>query len=272
MSPNGCVLRPPWRAAWMLKLLKAMVLSFAALPLAVADDSAVVIYPDAGGAYRGVFESIVQGIEDQRLKTRKIALRDDMTREEIAARVAASGAKTVIALGRQGVAAALDLPPDHSVFVSGIQMQPSGNRAINGILLAPDPALVLARLKNLAPAVRRVFVVYNSRNNEWLIKNVREDAAVSGIELVTRDAQDLRDRCAHFRRYLATPTDARTQSGLLMTIQYSVRTSCFRLSSKKHGTARFRYFRTTSAMSSGERCLRCSRITTPSVAAWRSSF
>lgn len=199
MSQNGGVLRPEWHAAWMLKAIGAWALSLVLLPLAFADDSAVVIYPDAGGAYRVVFESIVQGIEDQRLKTRKIALRDDMTREEIAARVAASGAKAVIALGRQGVAAALELSPDHTVFVSGIQMQPAGNRAINGILLAPDPALVFARLKNFAPAVRRVFVVYNSRNNEWLIKNAREDAAAAGIEIVTRDVQALRESVRAFQ-------------------------------------------------------------------------
>lgn len=202
MSQNGCVLRRGWGAAWMLKAIEAFALSLALLPLAVADDSAVVIYPDAGGAYRGVFETIVKGIEDQRLKIRKVALRGDMTREEVAARVSASGAKSVIALGRQGVAAALDLPPDYTVFVTGIPMQPPGNRAINGILLAPDPALVLARLKSFAPAVRRIFVVYNSRNNEWLMKNVREDAAAAGIDLVARDVQDLRGSVRAFQDVL----------------------------------------------------------------------
>lgn len=198
MSQNGGVLRRRWGAAWMLKAIKASALSLVLLPLAVADDSAVVIYPEAGGAYRGVFESIVQGIEDQRLKTRKIAVRDDMTRDEVAARVAASGIKSVIALGRQGVAVALDLPPDHTVFVGGVQVPP-GNRGVNGILLAPDPALVLARLKNMAPSVRRIFVVYNSRNNEWLMKLAREDAAAAGMDLVTRDVQDLRESVRAFQ-------------------------------------------------------------------------
>lgn len=203
MSQNGRVLGLEWGAASMLSALMAIALSFAMLSRAVADDSAAIIYPDAGGAYRGVFESIVQGIEDQRLKTRKIALRDDMTREEVAARVAASGAKSVIALGRQGVAAALDLSADHTVFVSGIQTQPPGNRGINGILLAPDPALVLARLKSLVPTVRRIFVVYNSRNNEWLIKNAREDAAAAGIEIVTRDVSDLRESVRAFQEVVS---------------------------------------------------------------------
>lgn len=199
MNQNGFVLRLGWGSLRALKILKPLALSFALLPLAFADDSVVIIYPDAGGAYRGVFESIVRGIEDQKIRTRKIPLRDDMTRDEVAARVAASGSKSIIALGRQGVAAALELAGDHTIFVSGVQMQPPMSRSVNGIVLAPDPALVLARLKSIAPAVRRVFVVYNSRNNEWLIKNAREAAAAASIEMVTRDAQDLRESVRAFQ-------------------------------------------------------------------------
>lgn len=193
-----CVLR--WSDAatkWFAAILAAMV--FACPQPVLAEESAVILYPDASGAYRGVFETIVQGIEDQRLRTRKIPLRDDLSREEIAARVAAAGTKTVIALGRQGVAAALELGSEYSIFVSGIQMQSSLNKNVSGILLAPDPALVFARLKNFIPGVKRVLVVYNSRNNEWLIKNAREDAAAAGIELVTRDVQDLREAARAFQ-------------------------------------------------------------------------
>ena len=178
-------------------ILAAVV--FACPQPALAEESAVILYPDASGAYRGVFETIVQGIEDQRLRTRKIPLRDDLSREEVAARVAAAGTKAVIALGRQGVTAALELGSEYSIFVGGIQMQSGLNKNVSGILLAPDPALVFARLKNFIPGVKRVLVVYNSRNNEWLIKNAREDAAAAGVELVTRDVQDLREAARAFQ-------------------------------------------------------------------------
>lgn len=191
------------RFLWVLAISLGL-----ALPRAVADDSATILYPDAGGAYRGVFESIVQGIEDQRLRTRKIALRDDMSREEIASRVVASGSKSVIALGRQGLAAALELGADYTVFVGGISMQPNANKNLAGISLAPDPALVFSRLKNIAPAIKRIFVVYNSRNNEWLIKNAREDAAAAGLDLVTREVQDLREAAKAFQE-IVTNADGR---------------------------------------------------------------
>lgn len=175
-----------------------------------ADDTAVVLYPDVSGAYRAVFDSIIQGIEDPRLRVRKIAIREDASRDEIATRVASMGSKSVIALGRHGVAAALELNSDYAVFVGGIAMPPSG-RIVGGISLSPDPALVFSRLKSLVPQVRRIHVVYNSRNNEWLMRHARGDAAAAGLELLVRDVQDLREAARAFKDIVAT-ADSRRDS------------------------------------------------------------
>lgn len=193
-----------WRVA--ARATFALLVSVAlSLPVAWADDSAIILYPDASGAYRGVFETIIQGIEDQRLRTRKIALRDDIGRDELAARVAASGTKSIIALGRQGMAAALELNSDHTIFVGGVTTQPnSANKNLAGITLVPDPELVLARLKAIVPTTKRVFVVYNSRNSDWLIKSARVDASALGLELVTRDVHDLREAARAFQEIVNT--------------------------------------------------------------------
>lgn len=173
-----------------------------------ADDSAVVIYPEVSGAYRGVFDSIIQGIEDQRIRVRRVAISEGASREEIASRVASSGSRAIVALGRQGVSAALELNSDYAVFIGGIAMQPGGGKPFGGISLAPDPALVFARLRNFVPSVKRIHVVYNSRNNDWLIRNAREDAAAAGFELLTRDVQDLREAARAFQD-IASNADTR---------------------------------------------------------------
>lgn len=173
-----------------------------------ADDSAVVIYPEVSGAYRGVFDSIIQGIEDQRIRVRRVAISEGASREEIASRVASAGSRAIVALGRQGVSAALELNSDYAVFIGGIAMQPGGGKPFGGISLAPDPALVFARLRNFVPSVKRIHVVYNSRNNDWLIRNAREDAAAAGFELLTRDVQDLREAARAFQD-IASNADTR---------------------------------------------------------------
>ena len=191
-----------WLALWC-----SLLFALGTLPV-YADDTAVVLYPDVSGAYRGVFDSIIQGIEDQRVRVRKVAIPENASRDEVASRVSSLGTRSIIALGRQGVSAALELNSDYAIFIGGIAMQPSTSKPLGGISLAPDPALVFARLRNLVPQIKRIHVVYNSRNNEWLIRNAREDAAAAGFELLTRDVQDLREAARAFQD-IAANADSR---------------------------------------------------------------
>jgi len=52
--------------------------------------------------------------------------------------------------------------------------------------------LLFSRLKGMMPGVRRVFTVYDPRQNAWMMSLAKEAARAQGLELVTYDAQDLR--------------------------------------------------------------------------------
>ena len=102
------------------------------------------------------------------------------------------GVKVAIALGRQGLKAASGLSRDIAVVVGGVLVPPEAeNRNLSGISLTPDPALLFVRLKNLMPGIRRVIVVYDPQQNDWLIKLAREAAKAQGLELVEYQARDL---------------------------------------------------------------------------------
>lgn len=58
--------------------------------------------------------------------------------------------------------------------------------------LAPDPALLFARLKSFMPGAKRVIVVYDPKQNEWLIRLAKDAAKAQGLELVALDADDLK--------------------------------------------------------------------------------
>jgi putative ABC transport system substrate-binding protein len=64
--------------------------------------------------------------------------------------------------------------------------------------LAPDPALMFAKLKAFVPNARRVVVVYDPRQNEWLIRLARESAKAQGLELLALEADELKSA---LRRY-----------------------------------------------------------------------
>ncbi len=148
-----------------------------------------VLYPEIGEPYRSVFTEILQGVEEQaKAKPRAIALGAGTDLAEL--RNTVKNGKVVIALGRQGLKAAAMLDPAQSVVIGGVGAAPDAER-MNGISLAPDPALLFGMLKTLLPGIRRVIVVYNPARNEAQIRLAREAARSLGLELVALEASDL---------------------------------------------------------------------------------
>ncbi|RFP19389.1 MULTISPECIES: ABC transporter substrate-binding protein [unclassified Duganella] len=171
----------------VVALLSALLLSL--LGGRANAQTLTVLYPDIGEPYRTVFAEILQGVEDQsKAKPRAIALGAGSDLNEL--RNTLKNGKVVIALGRQGLKAAAMLDPPQGVVVGGVGSAPDADR-LNGISLAPDPALLFGMLKTLLPAIRRVIVVYNPASNEAQIRLAREAARALGLELVALEATDL---------------------------------------------------------------------------------
>lgn len=158
-----------------------------------ATGSIAVLYPDIGEPYRQVFAKIIEGIEEMaRVKVRSFPIGTTLNSAELNGQLKHNDIKVVIALGRQGLKAASGLDRDIAVVVGGVLSTPEGDsRALTGVSLTPDPSLLFTRLKELQPGVKRIFVVYNPAQNEWLIKLAREAAKARGIELVAQEARDL---------------------------------------------------------------------------------
>lgn len=159
----------------------------------VVAGSLAVVYPDIGEPYRSVFAKIIEGIEDgARHAVRSYPVAPNVEPADLNAQLKRNGTKAVIALGRQGLKAVSGIDRDIPVVVGGVLAIPEAeNRSLMGVSLTPDPALLFSRLKSLLPGIKRVFVVYNPQNNEWLIRIAREAAKAQGLELVAYEARDL---------------------------------------------------------------------------------
>ncbi|MFZ6655254.1 ABC transporter substrate-binding protein [Undibacterium sp. TJN19] len=162
-------------------------------PDSSATGSLAVIYPDLGEPYRSIFAKIIEGIEEKsKLPVISIPIGQKLEANELNAQLKRSGVKVVIALGRQGMKLASSLDREIAIVVGGVLSVPENEgRAMTGVSLMPDPALLFSRLKSMLPNVKRVIVVYDPRNNEWLIKLARDAAKAQGLELVTYEAKDL---------------------------------------------------------------------------------
>lgn len=164
-----------------------------------------VIYPDIGEPYRSVFEKIIEGIEDKvRTHVVSYAVGANPNLQGLALELKRQDIKVVIALGRNGLKAASNLDMEIGVVASGVLSAPEAeNRLVSVYSLAPDPALLFGRLKSLLPGTRRVHVVYDPRQNAWLIRYAREAARANGMELVAYEASDLRTAVGYYRDILA---------------------------------------------------------------------
>jgi putative ABC transport system substrate-binding protein len=176
-----------------------------------------VVYPDIGEPYRSVFEQIISGIEDKAGEgVVKFSVGPKTDGAELKSNLRGRGVRVVIALGHQGAKFAATLDRDIGVVVGGI-IAPMENE-LHGVpmnSLSPDPALLFGHLKELMPGARRVFAVYDPRQNGWLIRLAKEAARVQGVELVAYEVQDLRGAAGAYQRIFASADERRDTLWLL---------------------------------------------------------
>ncbi|TAN71641.1 MAG: hypothetical protein EPN17_00740 [Methylobacter sp.] len=167
------------------------------------ESSIAVIYPDIGEPYRTVFAQIIDGIK---AKTQIVdyAVGSTVDIDALNNSLRQQNIKVVIALGRQGLKIASNLDSNIGVVAGGVIAVPENERRnlpVNS--LSPDPALLFSRLKGLMPAARRIFTVYDPRQNSWLIPIAKDAALAQGLELVAYQAQDVRSAVRFYQDIFA---------------------------------------------------------------------
>jgi putative ABC transport system substrate-binding protein len=173
--------------------------------------SIAVIYPDIGEPYRSVFTQIIEGIESHaKGRVVNFAIGPNVDVGELNNSLRRQETKVVIALGRQGVKVASALDSDIGVVVGGVLSMPENevrDHQVNS--LSPDPALLFSRLKGMMPKVRRIFTVYDPRQNAWMMRLAKEAAQAQGLELTVYEAQDLRSAMNAYQEILAAADSSR---------------------------------------------------------------
>jgi putative ABC transport system substrate-binding protein len=189
--------------AWLGALLIGVVLAAAA---SQSTRGIAILYPDIGEPYRTVFAKMIEGIEDQvKGRVTSVAIGAKPNQQDIARELRGQDVRVVIALGRNGLKAAANLERHVGVVVGGVVSVPEAeSRNYTVSSLAPDPALLFARLKYFMPQARRVFVVYDPGQNAWLMRLAAAAASARGLELVAREATDLQAALQHYQAIVAT--------------------------------------------------------------------
>ena len=192
-----------WRTALYCLLGLAVFAAAAALQ---PSRGIAVIYPDIGEPYRSVFVKIIEGIEEQtRSHVPSFAVSANPNPQDIAGELRRQNIRVVIALGRNGLRFTSNLESDIGVVAGGVLSIPEAEaRNISVLSLAPDPALLFTRLQAFMPAAKRILVVYDPKQNAWLLRLAKEAASARGLELVSHEASDLKTALRIYQDILAS--------------------------------------------------------------------
>ena len=163
-----------------------------------------VVYPQIGEPYRSAFAAIVRGIEERAGgRIVRLPLAGETAPESLSAELKNRHVGAVIALGRSGLKATAALDTRVPVIAAGVLSLPeSEGQSGTVVSLAPDPQLLFARLRAFVPQTRRVIVVYNPRQNDWLIRLAREAARQSGLELLAFESDDLKGSLKRYQELM----------------------------------------------------------------------
>lgn len=202
------------RACYLISLL---MLLFGAVD-GVADASAIaVLYPEVRAPYDRIFSDIVAGIKQgSKTSVATYVLKEGDGQEKVSAWLQQSDVTTVILLGSRGKAIAGSLPADFNVIV-GASILSDDNAAQGhiGISLSPAPSKMFTKLKELAPSVKTVNVIYHPQTNEWLVTLAKRTAKEHHLQLVATPASDVREAAKLYKKLLANDVEGESAIWLL---------------------------------------------------------
>ncbi|MEQ6341955.1 MAG: ABC transporter substrate-binding protein [Gammaproteobacteria bacterium] len=199
-SKNIIKIRPLARGLFWLGVV---FFNFCLLTAAMAEQMlpVTVLYPDVQPPYRGVLEQIVAGITDEtKNRVNSYPISDGFDVGDVRQRLVKQDGGVIVGLGRRGMEMVKALRVDKPVVIGAMMITPESTPSgFSGISLAPDPAILFGRLRQLAPQVKHVHLILNPDTNAWLIGLAREAARSQGLELMVYEARDIRAAARLYR-------------------------------------------------------------------------
>jgi len=178
-----------------------------AAPALAADGAApriAVVYPQVREPYRAVFRAIFDGVSaetPQGVEALEIAPEESI--DAFAARLAQQPFDAVVLLGKRGLDLSSRIEKPRQRVVGAVFAKPEDVApGVSVTSLAPAPHMLFTKLRELAPAVKRIHVIHGADDNDWLIELARGDAAKLGYELVAQREANIRDGANAYRSLL----------------------------------------------------------------------
>lgn len=150
----------------------------------------LVIYPESRPAYQSIYDTIIQGMQNNTQTTLTITSFNNTTSSsDIEQLITTTNASAVIALRQAGKLFAQQLNLDIPLITGAHVLCEAGKASVS---LAADPFILFTRLKHLKPDVKTVYVVHNKQNTQWLIQDAVITANKLNLNLKVFVADDIK--------------------------------------------------------------------------------
>lgn len=165
-----------------------------------------IVYPDVEEPYSSIFRKILDGINHElEENTQAFSVGGEADMEHFENKLRQGNFEGIIALGKRGILASRSVDTPVPVIVGALPLDPGG---LSGISLEPDPAILFTRLKELAPHIKRICVVYSSRN-QWVVQLAEKASKEQSLILSSYPVRDLREAVYQYRTLLQNIDPAR---------------------------------------------------------------
>ena len=205
-----------------LRLVFAMLLLGGVLPVSAAGapeasraqpTRIAVIYPHVREPFRSVFRAIADGaVAENPGSTEVFEVDTEDSAQAISARLQGSQASAAILLGKYGLTLSRRIDPRLNRVVGAVFAAPDElPDGVYATSLAPSPGSLFGKLRELAPAVQHISVIYGADSNDWLIELAQTEVAASGHTLTPIQKENIRDGASAYRallEQLEPPLDA----------------------------------------------------------------
>lgn len=173
-----------------------------------ADETITLIYPSVRAPYNQIFEQIIAGVkQEHKGPLRTISLDRNSNLQQISGDLGNPDTEMIIGLGKRGYMVAKQLYKKKPVVVGALPIKPNG---ISGISLLASPGVLFNSLKELAPQIKRVAVLYTP-GNQWQIDLARTQAREMGLELMVIEVKDIKQALKTYDQIL-DELDSRTDA------------------------------------------------------------
>ncbi len=159
-----------------------------------------ILYPEVSKKYNYFFKNIIKGIKENTLyNTVTLKTSSDTSNYLLNQWIKHHNIDAIITLGQSSYKLAHSSKHGLPVIAGGLVASPNG---ITGISLSGDPEAFFKQLKKIAPKIKRVHIVYNEKNNGWLIKKAIRLTGKYNIGLVTYPATDIHSATIFYKKIL----------------------------------------------------------------------